>query len=182
MMTSRNLDENGERLGSLMRRKLAVFALAASLTLAGCSGTGASSISLDREVDVEGLTLSVPSGWVEDGDDYGLESLGSSFGSRTFDQPGDDSEKVSNSIIVGYSNEETDMSPDEYALDYFDGIESEKEDETVIDGAECVVYDASVDDFEMHVAFILDMDMTYEITVIGDAVDIDSVLETVSVD
>lgn len=167
-----------------MRRKIAAFALAGLLALAGCSAGG---VKLDREVEIGGLTMRVPSGWVEDGDDSEF-----GYGSRTYESSDEDSY---DRIYVRYSElEDDDPSPDEDMEDNKEFIESEldsgdysysKVDETVIDGAECTTYEVesavtkALGEDSQTIIYIDSMDTRYVIDVIGD-VDLGSLMDSLS--
>lgn len=165
-----------------MKRVGVFLAIAASLALAGC---GAQGVQLDREVTIEGLTMSVPSGWVEDGDDNEFSSIGSKYGSRTYEAP-DSSSEGQNMIAVNYSttSENDPETADEFMEEYYSEMYTyEKVEETVIDGSECTVYDVTMDGagLDQTIALIYGMSMDYKIYVYGDEVSMDSILETVSI-
>lgn len=146
-----------------MKRELIAAALVGTLALVGCGATGGGT-SLDRDANVSGLTLSVPSSWEET--DHG--------GTTTFDGPEDDEGRVSDSIIV--SHEETAETLDEYAGDVYE--EAERVSETEVDGCECSVYDFN----GTSVAIIDGGGVIYDVMVLGDAVSLDDVLGTVTID
>lgn len=159
-------------------------ALVAALALVGCSASG---VQLDREVEVGGMTLSVPSDWVEDGDDESSDFLDMEYGSRTYFE--DPDAIYSDGIYARYSNTDLDETPeDSFKSIYGDDVEYELVKETVIDGVPVQVYAfpyVRVDNGEDTVryeAYLYQYDMHYEITVYGDSVSIDDVLETVELD
>lgn len=165
-------------------KKVAAAALVSVLALAGCAGSG---VKLDREVEVGGMTLSVPSDWVENGYDDSNDFLDTEYGSRTFVQNPDEIESVG--IAVYYSNISLDETPEEsFKSTYGDDVEYELADEMVIDGVQTYVYEfpytspVSGEDKVRYEAYLYQYDMHYEITVYGDAVSIDDVLETVDLD
>lgn len=132
--------------------------LIGSLALVGCGAGGA---ALDSEAVVGGMTISVPSGWVET--DHG--------GTTTFDGPENEDGTVDDAIIV--SHEDTDgQTLDSYANDVYDGAEELRTRD--VDGSECQVYDFNGTD----VAVVENDGTMYDIMVLGDSVDIDSVLDS----
>lgn len=157
------------------------------LGLFGCSSSG---IALDREVEIAGLTMGVPSTWVQENDvpEYG------NYGSADFIDSTD--EDSLNRIYVFYSDRDEDESVEDLAEeslsvweDLYEGIETKVilEDERVIDGSECVTYSfvAFRDGKEMPVVteiFITSPAMTYKISAYGDSVSIDEMLETISIE
>lgn len=167
-----------------MKKGIAAAALVAVLALAGCSASG---VELDREVEVGGMTLSVPSDWVEDGDDTSYESIGDAYGSRTYFA--DPDATYSDGIYARYSNISLDDTPEEsFKSIYGDDVEYELVEETVIDGVPVQVYEFPYvrldngEDAVRYEAYLYQYDMHYEITVYGNAVSIDDVLETVDLD
>lgn len=165
-----------------MRRVGVVLAIAASLALIGC---GAQGVRLDREVTIEGLTMSVPSGWVEDGEDNELEIIDSKYGSRTYESP-DSSSESQDMIAVNYSttSENDPETADEFMEEFYSEMYTYKKvEETVIDGSECTVYDVTMDGVGLShtIALIYGRSMDYTIYVYGDEVSMDSILETVSI-
>lgn len=165
-----------------MKKVFAAAALVAVLALAGCSS---SSVQLDREVEVGGMTLNVPSDWVEDGDDTDYDFSDHVFGHRSYSYD-TDNESERSYISVFYSNVDLDETPDEsIASIYGDGMDYEVVDEPVIDGVKTQVVKYLFDGnsgTSMYEAFVYGFDMHYEITVVGDKVSIDDVLETVDLD
>ena len=169
-----------------MRKGIAVLAAAAIIALAGC---GAPAVTLDREVTVSGLTLSVPSTWVEDGSDYGQ------IGRRSFSTTDDEDEL--GYIGINYSPRRDDgETPEEdmgerkewYETDLgIDDFEYEMIDEMVVDGAECLIFEESHTSEPSHqkttgyYVYVTSMDTEYTISVTGN-VDINSVIETMSLD
>lgn len=167
-----------------MKKIAAATALVAALALVGCSGSG---VQLDREVEVGGMTLSVPSDWVENGYDDSSDYLDAEYGSRTFVQNPDEIESIG--IAVSYSSISLDETPEEsFKSTYGDDVEYELADEMVIDGVKTYVYafpytsPVSGEDKVRYEAYLYQYDMHYEIAVYGDAVSIDDVLETVDLD
>lgn len=163
-----------------MRKQVIAAALVGTLALVGCSS---SSVSLDREVEIEGLTISVPSGWIEDGDDHELDIIQSRYGTRTFEKPGSDSNDM-DAIMVSYSTtSDNSESPDDFMNEFYSDSEYKMVSESVIDGSECSVYDVDMDgsNISQSIAFITGREMEYTIYLYGDDVSIDSLLETVSI-
>lgn len=165
-----------------MRKVATCVAIVASLALVGCGAQGA---QLDREVNIEGLTMSVPSGWVEDGEDYEYSSIDSRHGNRTYEAPDNSSESL-DMIAVNYSttSENDPETADEFMEEYYSEMYTyEKVKETVIDGSECTVYDVTMDGagLDQAIALIYGRSMDYTIYVYGDEVSMDSILETVSI-
>lgn len=145
-----------------MKRQIAAAALVGALALVGCTSTDASSV-LDKDASVSGMTLSVPSSWNET--DHG--------GTTTFDGPEDEDGRVSDAIIVSYEN--TEEAPDEYAGDVYEGAKRVSEIE--VDGCECSIYDFD----GTSVAIIDGGDVIYDLMVLGDAVSLDDILNTVNI-
>lgn len=167
-----------------MRRGFVAAAMAATLVLVGCGGAG---VDLDREIEVGGMTLSVPSGWVEDGDDHSYETSEANFGYRTFMEDPDGIESQ-NAISVSYSNLSLDQTPEEAIVElYGDDAEYELVDETVIDGVQTEIYEfpyksiVTGEDLKRREAYVYGYDMHYEISVAGDALSMSDVLETVDI-
>lgn len=145
-----------------MRRQMLAAALVGTLALVGCGTQG---VQLDKEVTVEGMTLSVPSSWNEE--DHG--------GTTTFDGPADDNGRVSDAIIVSYEDTGG-QTIEEYAGDTYDGAKQSGELE--VDGMDCQTYD-----FDGTPVAIIDAGETiFDVMVLGDDVSMDSLLSTVSFD
>ena len=160
-----------------MRRQVIAAALVGTLALVGC-GVGSG-----REVTVEDLSLTVPSGWTEREEE-----------SRTIFA----SEDEESYVFVEFSADDYDTPP-------MDLIDQEKEilslldtgtvtdyeigDELVIDGAPCYCfstteYDPSDEGFptiETDEAYIYANGLAYHITVGGDELPLDKLLDTMSV-
>lgn len=167
-----------------MKRKIAAFAMTGLLALAGCSAGG---VKLDREVEIDGLTMRVPSEWVEDGNDSEF-----GFGSRTYESS---DENDYGCIYVTYSElEDDDPSPDEDMEDTKEFMENDldtgdysysKVDETVIDGAECTTYEVestttkALGEDSKTIIYVDSMDTRYVIDIIGD-VDLGSFMDSLS--
>lgn len=146
-----------------MKKQVIAAALVGMLALVGCGAAGGVT-TLDKDVSVAGITLSVPSSWEET--DHG--------GTTTFDGPEDEEGRVSDAIIV--SHEETSETLDEYVEDAYEG--AERVSETEVDGCECSVYDFD----GTSVAIIDGGGIIYDVMVLGDAVSLDDVLDTVVID
>lgn len=161
-----------------MRRRILAVAAVAALALVGCSSQG---VELDREVEVAGLTVSVPSGWVEDrsedyADDYG-------FGTRSYESGDPDSDDYGR--IDFYYSESSDETPESYIEGlYGKGMDYEIEDGPVIDGVQTQVckYLFEDSDTELTDVFIYGPDMHYRISLYGEAIDAERILETVELE
>ena len=199
-------------MGSISRRSLLAAGVAlASAALGGCGGDTEdkgeeprSSVELDRQVEFQGLVLSVPSGWEEDQSVYDYND-GSGFGHVTFGHEVFDDISVLNSyscITVSFDrdddvDEETVESAKtnyeslyEDAADDDRGFEWEQIDSRVIDGAPAETYKLTISagegedsyDLVRWISFIHKYDVHYEIEVWGEAVDILDVIDTVSIE
>ena len=152
---------------------LVVFALA------GCVASGA---ELDREVSVAGMTMSVPSDWVEERDEEYLEDYG--FGYRSYTH-GDSEDDDFGSISVSYAEAESedDLETHLEGLDEND-MEYEASDGPVIDGVQTYIvehlYDGSLLEWIDVLAF--GPETSYQISLVGSQVSVDELLNTVSFD
>lgn len=170
---------------------LAACALAAAmaLLLAGCGA------SLDRDVDVQGMTISVPSGWAEDPDDDNGEDRGSVWYT---DIDEDKEEGAFDAIRISYQRVDvTDQSTAADALEQrraelegdYGTINWEVDDssEQVIDGAQVSMYEYGFDKeidhvtntYDYKIAYVYTPAMHYEIQVYGSAASIDDVVGSI---
>ena len=162
--------------------------LTMALALIGCSN----SVTLDRQVTIGGMTLKVPSNFVETVDDYTSGST-TNVSYRYTDQE-------SKGIYVSVSNSKYSLQRtvedeldsfketctlDANAHDVYTNIVSEG----IIDGAQVTICEEGMQttdkggkEYKMDftVAYIFNSKAHYEITVYGDGVSIDDVLKTVS--
>ncbi len=173
-----------------MRKKVRVAALLALFLAIGgvLAGCGA---SLDREVEVQGMTLKVPSGWLEvtgkDNDDLA--------GTMRYVDTDEDENNV---VVVTYdlrpeSGEETaeqDIMAKRVWAEGELGATEWKDEEVrsmVIDGAQASVYEYSfekeIDDvsrkYEYAVAYVYSETAHYQIRVIGSAASLDGIVDSV---
>lgn len=173
---------------------LIVCALFACLVLVGCGGK----VRLDRAVTVDGLSMSVPSQWAETDDTRYTGRTSADFmgGAMYTDQRGEGGDGISVSTRGGTYNTGTLESwlANELKFATSDpvngyGYRADKIGESVIDGAKVVRYDISykkmIDGNEhlldYHNAYITRSNATYVITVWGDSVSMDDVLNTVHI-
>ena len=196
---------------SISRRSLlAVGAVLASVALGGCGGDAEnrddeprSSVELDRQVEFEGLVLSVPSSWEEDQSVYDGND-GSGFGHVTFGHEAFEDITLLNSYscIQVWFNRDDDVDEEtvedgkaSFESTYGDAaddrdFEWELIDSRVIDGAPAetyevtITYDDTDDPYEIvrWKSFIYKYDVHYEIEVWGEAVNILDVIDTVSIE
>lgn len=170
-------------------KKLIIALIGATLLLCmfGCEP----SAPLDRTITVEGLTINVPSKWIEDKSDYAVSD--SRFGCISFSDDSNES-----GLSISYSNTSMDQSPENrmketeqiYRGDPINAIEFEYKiiEESVVDGARCTVYEfAHTVEYEKtgpvpvvaRVAYIQSADMVFEVSGYGDLSVFDTALETV---
>lgn len=143
-----------------MKKGIAALTIAATIALAGC---GTSGVQLDKEVNVSGMTVSVPSVWEES--DHG--------GTLTFDGPMDDEGHVSDAIIISFEDADG-QSIDDYAGDVYEGAEQVSTGE--VDEHGYAIYDFNGED----VAIIEGDSTIYDVMALGDAVSLESVIDSVS--
>lgn len=173
-----------------MKRKLVgilVFAFASVMTfcLVGC-GT-----ALDREVTIQNMTISVPSGWAEDSDEYSLGTT--SYGSYSYV-----SDDMESSISIHYSNDYTTPEEDlasmerSYASDpinaydwYVNDLGQEAIESSVVSkyeyGYKAKDNDGNEWEGETQIAYIMTPSLNFDIAVIGDEVKLDDVLKTMKI-
>lgn len=146
-------------------------------SVAACSGSG---LPLDRTVEVGGMTLSVPSVWVEDGDDD--ELLDDDISGYRMYLPQD--EDAIDLIYVGYSSDDKYTGygdPDEYIEERY-GEDGKLVDERVIDGFSVRTYELVNADYPVYVSTFRGYDMNYNMQVNGSEVDVYNVLDTVEIE
>ena len=167
-----------------MKKKILSMALAATAVTAmlGLAGCGA---SLDREVEIQGMALSVPSNWEERADDGNT----SEAGRIVYEKMSDDSDDPYEAIIVSYesigddspvdANEALALVQQRVEEDYLVTEWSIDEDDSeIIDGAKVTSFEYSFEKeidhvshlYEYRVAYVFAADMIYEISVYGDEV------------
>lgn len=162
-----------------MRRSIVAAAVAVTLALVGCGSQG---FELDREVEVAGLTMSVPSDWVEDrseeyADDYG-------FGARSYEN-GKQEDDDYGRIDLSYSKASDDETPESFIEGiYGDGMKYEMEDGPVVDGVQTQICKYVFDSpgTEWTDVFIYGPEMHYRISLYGGLIDAERILETVEID
>lgn len=163
------------------RRTFAVAALVCALALSACAIGG---VQLDRDVTVGGMSLSVPSNWVEDRSDS------DSSGSVSFTSTDEDAFGI---LSVSYSSPPNDGSLDDIMADWESLIEGlgakyewELVDESVIDGARCYVCDFSVENDDVTIEgadiFVRSSVTDYRIILYGDQISVSALLDTISLD
>ena len=155
---------------------LAAAAALAPLSLAGCGGGG-------RTASVGDLTITVPSDWVEREE----ESM-----TRFY------SKDEENYVLISMDGSSYDMTPDEIIerdreleelLQMNTVTDYDQTGRTVIDGADCYCYtaltydpyDSGFPEIDTEEAFLYANGTVYHITVGGDGVSLDEVLDTASV-
>lgn len=169
--------------------RIAAIGIAAILSaaIAGCSASG---VALDREVDVHGLIMSVPSTWVEDESDNSIGDE-TKFGHTVFENT---ESETYEQITVSYSNVDLDETLSEITAEEEEGWESMADahdfecssiDTFVVDGVEVTTYDKCLYiegelAEQWQAARFMGSDMHYEIDVHGDSVSLDDLLETIS--
>lgn len=177
---------------------LIACALFACLVLVGCGGK----VRLDRAVTVDGLSVRVPSQWVEKANRRDAGKTSNDFTSELgfIPQQRNDEGRYDAISILSYGG-----AYDNDTLE--DWLERDKNatlkapingydyrvdmlGETVIDGAKVVKYDISYKcetsgkveaPYEYHYAWITRPNVTYIILVFGDSVSLDDVLSTVHI-
>lgn len=185
-------------MNKTMRAVVVLCALFACLVLAGCGDKA----RLDRAVTVDGLSMSVPSQWVEKANmrDVGKTSYDFTSELGFIPQQRNEEGRYDAISILSYGG-----AYDNYTLE--DWLEREKDatlkapmngydyrvnmlGETVIDGAKVVKYDISYKcetngkaeaPYEYHYAWITRPNVTYIILVFGDSVSMDDLLSTVHI-
>lgn len=167
----------------------AAFAMAAAFALTGCGA------ALDREVVLHDMTMNVPGNWLESPEENGTV--------RFIDEDDDlDEGEAANSIVVTYRNlgseaasapadiAAKDMAAKQKALEQEYGIDTwsiDKEKAQVIDGAQVTTYEYSfVKDiagekrtYEFACAYVVTTEAVYEIGVIGNAVGIYGIVDSI---
>ena len=162
-----------------MKRMIVAAAVAVTLALVGCGSQG---VELDREVEVAGLTMSVPSDWVEDrseeyADDYG-------FGTRSYEN-GEPEDDDFGRISLSYSTASDDDTPESFIEGiYGEGMNYEMEDGPVVDGVQTQICKYVFDSpgTEWTDVFIYGPEMHYRISLYGGLIDAERILETVEID
>lgn len=157
--------------------RIALVLIAAALSLTGCGDSG---LPLDRTVDVGGMTLSVPSVWIEDGDESDLFD-DENIGYRLYYPQDEDAIDL---IYVGYSSDDEYSGfgdPDEYIEESYDGAGS-LVDERVIDGFSVRTYEIEDAGYPLYVSTFRGYDMNYNMQVNGSEVDVYNVLDTVEIE
>lgn len=153
--------------------------------------TGCSTVNLDREVEIaNGVTVKVPSNWVEDMNDYDVgEKM---FGSATF-APDKDKTGLSISWSIGDESEHPEQSLRESAAFYNElgstNWTQELVGERVVSGAECLIYKYSYTtegedytfDTTHYKAFIRKSNFEFDIDAFDDQCLLNSVLDTVKI-
>lgn len=167
---------------------LAGVALIAALGLAGCGA------SLDRDVEIAGMTVSVPSDWEQKAASDNTETAGT----VAFERFSDDSDDPYTAIEIRYE-QAGDASPasaeEAIALARQEaeeglgatewGIDEEKTQ--IIDGAQVTTYEYSFDKeidhvartYEYKVAYVFAPESIYEISVYGDDASIADVVASI---
>lgn len=164
---------------------LLALLLAIGGVLAGCGA------SLDREVVVQGMTLKVPSGWLEVTGEENDESVGTM---RYVDTDEDEN----NAVVIAYdlrpenmgeTAEQDIMAKRAWAEGELGATEWEDEEvrSMVIDGAQASVYEYSFEKeidnisrtYEYAVAYVYSETEHYQIRVIGSAASLDAVVDSV---
>lgn len=167
---------------------LAGAALTVMLALSGCGA------SLDRDVDVQGMTLSVPSNWAQEIAEGNTDAQGT----VTFEKATDDEDDPYNAIVARYeaAGDETPADADAAIALKQQELESEQgvvrwsiddENDEIIDGAYVTTYEYSFDKeidhvsktYEYKTAYVFDGDMAYEISVYGDEAAIGDVVGSI---
>ena len=170
-----------------MKKKLSVIlslimVLGVSGILTGC-GT-----DLDREVNVQGMNVEVPSEWAETVADGNSEEKGVLYYEEKSDDMGDD--ETANKIIIQY--ETLDMSEYKTAAEAIEALRLDLEEEygitywniadedlTIADGAQVSLYEYSFikeinnikEKYEGRIIYVYSANMCYTIEVCGDEVD-----------
>ena len=161
-----------------MKGRIVAAAAVVTLALVGCASQG---VELDREVEVAGLTMSVPSDWVEDGSEEYADDYG--FGLRSYESG--DPEGDGYGRIDLYYSESSDDTPESYIEElYGEGMDYEMEDGPVIDGVQTQIckYLFEDSDTELTDVFIYGPEMHYRISLYGEEVDAERILETVEIE
>lgn len=176
-----------------MKKKLIALVLCSlgALSVFALAGCGA---SLDRDVSVHSMTMSVPSNWAEDPSESNSDANGNIW--YTDIDKNKDDEKC-NAIYVAYQS--VDPSDKSRAKDALGQKQQELEsdygvvnwdiddsDEQVIDGAEVTTYEYSFDKiidhttrtYEYKVIYAYTPTIHYEIQIYGDAVSIKDVVKS----
>lgn len=168
---------------------LCAMGLTVSLALAGCGA------SLDRDVDVAGMTMSVPSDWQEKISDDNDEAKGTVAYEKYVE---DTDDEAYTAIVVRYAqpSEGVAASADEAIALKRQQAEQEygainwivdDKDTQIIDGAEVTTYEYSFEKeidhvnkkYEYKAAYVFATGMTYEISVYGDDVAIADVVKSI---
>lgn len=158
---------------------LVATALAAMLGLAGCGA------SLDREVEIQGMALSVPSNWEESADGGNT----SEAGRIVYEKMADDSDDPYEAIVVSYEriNDDSPADANEALVLIQQRVEEDylatewsidEDDSEIVDGAKVTSFEYSFEKeidhvshlYEYRTAYAFTADMIYEISVYGDEV------------
>ncbi len=166
------------------------LAAAALLALAGCSP------NLDREVSHYGMTLKVPGNWLQNPDENAVVSFEE-------DVDAHDADETQGKIIVSYrqlSDQTTDKTSPRTAAEALAAKQDsltrtygislwsvDEEDVRIIDGAQVTSYEYSfVKDiagekrtYEFECAYVVTTDALYEIEIVGDSLNIKSIVESI---
>lgn len=168
---------------------LCAMGLAAALALAGCGA------SLDRDVDVAGMAVSVPSDWQEKVAN-GNDAVQGTVTYEKFVEDTDD--EAYTAIVVNYAqpsdgaatsaDEAMNLKRQQAEQEY--GVVNwliDDEDTQIIDGAQVTTYEYSFDKeidhvskkYEYKTVYVFSTNMTYEISVYGDDVAIADVVKSI---
>ena len=174
---------------SIFAVALCAAGLVAMLPLAGCGA------NLDRDVDVAGMTVSVPSDWAQQAADDNTDTQGSVTYEK-FVEDADD--EAYTAIVISYqqssdalaANADQALALKQQGLEEDFGVTNwlvDDEDTKIIDGAEVTTYkysfekeiDHVVKEYEYQTAYVFAGDMTYEISTYGDGVAIGDVVNSI---
>ena len=162
---------------SIATATIAILALASALGLAACGA------SLDREVEIQGMMMSVPSNWAEHASDENTDDAGV----IAYEKFSDDDDAPYTAIVVRYDRiTEDSPATAEEAIDRVrqeaeadlgvTGWDIDEEKSEIIDGAQATTYEYSFEkeidrvrkSYEYKKAYVFAAGTIYEISVYGD--------------
>lgn len=177
-----------------MRRRtipvvLVAAAFAAILALSGCGA------NLDRDVEIKGMNISVPSDWMQ----KAAKGNDESSGAVTFEKFVEDADDEDYTAIVIDYDKRSGKDPQsaqealakmQQRMEDKQGVvlwSVDEEDTRIIDGAKVTDFEYSFEKaidhvskkYEYQTAYVFDGKMTYQISVYGDDVSLDAIVDSI---